>query len=341
MTPRQFEQRHAPAWEELERGLDALDGGRAARRKKAVDPLAPSAPPPARGARVAQLYRQCCEHLALARERAYPVHLVARLEALTTRAHQRIYRRHDFGLAELRELLQHGIPLAVRRLRPHVLIAALLTYVPMIALGIATWLDPHFLLSVVDAGQARNFDRMYGPEAAEHLGRTSGDDWRMFGFYVMHNIGIAFQCFATGLTFGLLTIAVLLYNGVMGGAVAGYLVARGDGERFFSFVVTHSAFELTAIVLAGACGLRLGHALLAPGRRTRVEALRAAALETAPVMYGAFAMLLVAAALEAFWSSAGWIAPAVKYGVGAACWALVLAYLVLQGRPRGAARKAR
>jgi hypothetical protein len=32
-------------------------------------------------------------------------------------------------------------------------------------------------------------------------------------------------------------------------------------------------------------------------------------------------------------SSARWVSPAVKYGVGAACWALVIAYLVFQGRP--------
>jgi hypothetical protein len=44
-------------------------------------------------------------------------------------------------------------------------------------------------------------------------------------------------------------------------------------------------------------------------------------------------MLLIAAVLEAFWSSARWVPPGVKYGVGAAGWALMLAYLGWQGRP--------
>jgi uncharacterized membrane protein SpoIIM required for sporulation len=127
--------------------------------------------------------------------------------------------------------------------------------------------------------------------------------------------------------------------------VAGFLVTRGDSERFFSFVVTHSAFELTAIVLSGACGLKLGHAVLAPGRLTRTQALVRAARDTSPVVFCFFTMLIIAAAIEAFWSSAGWIAPPVKYGVGACCWALVFAYLGLQGKghdamvdARGAAR---
>ena len=332
MTPRQFESQYEPLWIELERALAALEAGGGKRRRKR-DPLRMADDDrSAGGARIAQLYRQCCEHLALARERAYPVHLVARLEALAGRAHQRIYRRHDYGLAALRDLVLYDIPAAVRALRWHVLVALVVTALPMLAVGITTWRDPHFMLSVVGAAQARNFDQMYGPEAAEHLGRTSGDDWHMFGFYIVNNIGIAFRCFACGLLFGVGSLLMLFYNGVLIGGAAGYLVARGDAGRFFSFVVTHSAFELTAIVLAGAAGLRLGHALLAPGRNTRTAALRIAATQAVPVMYGVFVMLLVAASLEAFWSSAGWIEPGVKYGVGACCWTLVLAYLTLQGR---------
>ena len=91
----------------------------------------------------------------------------------------------------------------------------------------------------------------------------------MFGFYIRHNVGIAFQCFAAGLFAGVGSLFFLAYNGALIGAVAGYLTERGLAATFFSFVVTHSAFELTAIVLSGAAGLRLGTRLLAPGRQTR------------------------------------------------------------------------
>jgi len=334
MTPRQFEARYEPAWLELERGLNALDAGR--KRRKA-GPFKTGADEPPTAARVAQLYRQCCEHLALARERAYPVHLVARLETLTARAHQRIYRRHDLGLAALRHLVLYKAPAAVRALRWHLLVATLVFVLPTVVVGVATWLDPHFVLTVVDARQVHDFDGMYGPQAGEHLGRTSGDDWTMFGFYIMNNVGIAFRCFAAGLLLGVGSLFMVGYNGLLAGAVAGFLVTRGDSERFFSFVVTHSAFELTAIVLSGAAGLKLGHAMLAPGRLTRTQALMRAARATSPVVFCFTAMLLIAAAIEAFWSSAGWIVPGVKYAVGGGCWALVLAYLGLQGKGHDAA----
>ncbi len=326
MTPRQFEARYEPSWVELERGLAAPS-----RPRRPKGTPADAAPPPG-AARVAQLYRQCCEHLALARERGYPPHLVDRLEALTARAHQRIYRRRDFGLGALRDLVLYDAPAAVRALGWHLGVVALVFVLPIVLMGVATWLDPHFVLTVVDAQQVRQFDGMYGPEAGEHLGRTSGDDWQMFGFYIMHNVGISFQCFAAGLMLGIGSLVMVGYNGLLFGAVAGFLVTRGDSERFFSFVVTHSAFELTAIVLSGAAGLKLGHAVLAPGRLTRTQALMRAARETSPVVACFFTLLVIAAALEAFWSSAGWIAPGVKYAVGGCCWALVLAYLALQGR---------
>jgi hypothetical protein len=50
------------------------------------------------------------------------------------------------------------------------------------------------------------------------------------------------------------------------------------------------------------------------------------------LLYGITAMLLIAAAVEAFWSSASWLPSPVKYGVAALCWMAVIAYFTFQGR---------
>jgi uncharacterized membrane protein SpoIIM required for sporulation len=154
----------------------------------------------------------------------------------------------------------------------------------------------------------------------------------MFGFYIRNNIGISFQCFAGGLFAGLGTLFFLAYNGAAIGGVAGYLTERGLYVTFFPFVATHSAFELTAIVLSGAAGLRLGQAIIAPGRMGRRQALVAASRGAAVILYGVVAMLLIAATIEAFWSSAQWMPAYVKYAVAALSWAAMLGYLTLQGR---------
>lgn len=323
MTPLQFEGLYRQEWDELDAALRSL---RNARKRKSGDK-------PLSGERIAELYRRACEHLALARARAYPVYMIERLDQLTADAHQAIYQRREFGIERLRRLFALEFPRAVRAHSPYVWIAAAVFGLPTIILGILVYHHPELILSVVDPGTAAQFEEMYA-DGTDSIGRTrtADSDWAMFGFYIRNNIGVAFQCFASGLFAGVGSLFFLAFNGAFGGAIAGYLTERGLSSTFYSFVATHASFELTAIVLAGAAGLRIGHATLAPGRRTRMQALVLAARESIVIVYGVIDMLLIAAGIEAFWSSSTWISNAVKYSVAVVCWIAVLAYLTLQGR---------
>jgi uncharacterized membrane protein SpoIIM required for sporulation len=149
----------------------------------------------------------------------------------------------------------------------------------------------------------------------------------MFGFYIKNNIGISFRTFASGLTYGIGAVFFILYNGVMMGAASGFITHQGFSETFYPFVIGHGAFELTALVLSGAAGLRLGQALISPGQFSRAYSLRCAGQETATLMIGVALMLTIAAFLEAFWSSSSTLPIATKLGVGAMLWLLVLIYL--------------
>ena len=216
-----------------------------------------------------------------------------------------------------------------------VLIASLLFFGSLIGIALLVYLFPDLIYSIVSPQQVAEMQGMYDPDASR-LGRTaeraSSEDWMMFGYYVMHNIGIAFQTFAAGLLFGLGSVFFLIFNGLVIGAVSGHLTEIGSGQTFWSFVIGHGAFELTAIALAGAAGLQLGWALIAPGQLTRGESLRLAARKSVQMLCGVMIFLLIAAFIEAYWSSATLIAPWIKYLVGAALWLLVAAYLSLAGR---------
>ncbi len=321
MTPLHFEELYQPEWQELEVLLDQLLGRKKFARTRTQVP----------GERVAVLYRRACEHLALARARSYPAYLLDQLERLTADAHQVIYQRREFGLVELKRFLSVDFPRSVRAHAGYVWASAALLYVPTIVIGWLVYRRPELILSVIDAGTAASFEQMYS-DSATAIGRAAQGDWAMFGFYIRNNIGVAFQCFAGGLFAGIGSLFYLVYNGALFGAVAGYLTVRGHSSTFYSFVVTHSAFELTAIVLSGAAGLKIGHALVVPGRLTRLQSLVAATRNCAVIVAGAAVMLLIAAAIEAFWSSAAWLPHPVKYSVAAGCWIGVLGYLTFQGR---------
>jgi uncharacterized membrane protein SpoIIM required for sporulation len=324
VTPLQFETLYQSEWQELDTLLRAFFK---VRRKATLAAR--------QGERLATLYRRVCEQLALARARCYPAYILDRLEQLTADAHQAIYQRQEFGAGSMQRFFSVEFPQTVREHASHVLLAATLLLLPMLIVGLLVYYRPDLILSVVDAKTAASFEQMYSP-SAESIGRLrdANTDWMMFGYYIRHNIGISFQCFAGGLLAGVGSIFFLLYNGANIGAVAGYLTERGLGATFYPFVATHSAFELTAIVLAGAAGLRLGQGLLIPGRHSRLDSLVAAARRCTLLLYGSTAMLFIAAGIEAFWSSARWLPPPIKYGVAAVCWLAVLGYLTRQGRPR-------
>jgi uncharacterized membrane protein SpoIIM required for sporulation len=147
----------------------------------------------------------------------------------------------------------------------------------------------------------------------------------------MNNIGIGFRTFAGGILLGIGSLFLLLFNGIVIGGVAGHLTRLGFNDTFWPFVSGHGSFELTAIVICGAAGLMLGHAVLAPGPYTRTQALKRQALEAVQLVLGAALMLLVAAFIEAFWSSSP-VPIELKYTVAALLWGLVIVYLVGMGR---------
>jgi uncharacterized membrane protein SpoIIM required for sporulation len=324
MTPLAFEELYADDWTELEAIVNTMLG----RKRGEQTGVALSS-----AARFAALYRGACEQLALARARSYPAYMVERLERITTDAHQLIYHRREFGVTRVRDLIAVEFPSAVRKHMPYVGVAAAAFLVPTFVIAVLVYWRPELILSVVSSETAASFERMYSPAAGGT--RTAAMDWMMFGMYIRNNVSVAFQCFAGGLFAGLGSLFYLMYNGAFSGALAGYLTERGLSSTFYSFIATHSAFELTAIVLSGAAGLRMGHSLLAPGRLTRSQSLVCATQDSAVLLYGVTAMLFVAAGIEAFWSSAAWLPAAAKYSVALICWTAVLGYFGFHGRRAG------
>jgi uncharacterized membrane protein SpoIIM required for sporulation len=319
-----FESRHQPQWQAFAEQLTQLEQGKTKAGELADFP---------------HHYRRLCQHLALAQERGYSSYLVDPLQQLALRGHQQLYRHRSQLAANVLSFLLADFPRLVREQWRFVLIASLLFFGSLVGIALLVYLFPELIYSIVSPQQVAEMQSMYDPDASR-LGRVaeraSSEDWMMFGYYVMHNIGIAFQTFAAGLLFGLGSVFFLIFNGLIIGAISGHLTEIGYGQTFWSFVIGHGAFELSAIALAGAAGLQLGWALIAPGHLTRGESLRLAARKSVQMLCGVMLFLLIAAFIEAYWSSTTAIAPWVKYLVGAGLWLLVATYLTFAGRTRHA-----
>jgi uncharacterized membrane protein SpoIIM required for sporulation len=259
---------------------------------------------------------------------------VAQLHDLVLRGHQRLYRRRGAWLWRLIAFLGGEFPRAVRAHAAFFWLSAALFLLPGLLAGGFCYSQPELIYSILEEGQVADMEYMYDP-ANRKPGRTadrdSETDFVMFGFYISNNIGIGFRTFAGGILYGVGTVLLLLFNGVVIGGVAGHLTRIGYQDTFWSFVSGHGALELTAIVICGAAGLMLARAVVAPGRLRRTLALRQTAPEALKLVMGAALMLLLAAFVEAFWSSSG-VVPTVKYAVAAVLWSAVALYLWQVGR---------
>ena len=318
----QFTQRHETLWQQFEAVLDyqslSWRHKRSAEKPEAMD--------------LPTTYRQICQHYALANSRMYSPILVERLNRMVVRGHQALYGSRSHFLKSILGFFASEFPQLVRQEWRVMAVATALFYVPLILMITLTQLKPELVFSVLDNQTVSSVESMYNPENRV-LGREreADSDLAMFGFYIRNNTGIGFQVFAGGMLFGLGTLFFMLFNGVYIGAVAGHLTHLGFIDTFWGFVAGHSSFELTAIVISGAAGLKLAMALVAPGRKTRTRALIDNGKVGIKIMYGAATLFIMAAFVEAFWSSMT-LDVGIKYAVAAVLWSLVIAYFCLVGR---------
>jgi uncharacterized membrane protein SpoIIM required for sporulation len=285
--------------------------------------------PPRSISRAAALYRTVCADLMRARAADYGPEVVTLLDGLAARGHNALYSAPPYRLGAVVDLLRQDFPRALRRHRRAFYLALALFLVPAISGFTGAWSSRTFAVSVLSPEAAEQMEEAYSD--GYDRGRSEDVDSGMAGFYVYNNVGVAFRCFATGVLFGLGSAFFLVVNGLQLGAVAGLLTASGRGFNLLTFVASHGAFELTAIVIAGAAGLVMGYSLVDTGGRGRFASLRAQAPDITRLVLGAAVMLLVAAGIEAFWSPSS-VPPPVKLTVAAGLWVLVALYLALAGR---------
>jgi uncharacterized membrane protein SpoIIM required for sporulation len=278
------------------------------------------------------LYRGASSDLARARSEGLGDDLEEYLNELIAKGHKQFYPPEPPRWRDAMRFFKRDFPRTVRTKSVFVFAAAALFIIPLCLSAWSVVVNPNsaFLLAPPEVLESLRDAYAEG----HHGGRAEGVDSTMTGYYISNNIGVAFRCFATGVFGGLGTIFFLVVNGILSGAVGAYVCQAGFAESFLSFVVGHSAFELTAIVLSGSVGLNMGALLVNPGQLNRLSALRIQGPSMITVMLGAAAMLLIAALIEGFWSPSG-APPVLKYAIGAILWLLVISYLALAGQGVG------
>lgn len=315
MKQKQFEQMHADEWNGIEQILQQ-----------------PRNHPEA--TRLPALYRRLCQHLALAIQRGYSPLLTDFLQHLVARCHQQMYGAQVARPRSLIHWLLIDFPRLARAEWRLLLVASLAFWGTTIALGCLVYFRPDWASSFAAPEKLEHYRVMYQPGRVA-FGRDHESDLVMFGFYIWNNVSIDFRTIAGGIFAGIPALLSLFFNGLHGGVVAAWLsLDPATRHVFWPFVITHSSFEITGLLLTGVAGMRLGISLLNPGRLSRRHALMLASRRLFPLMVGASLLTVIAAFFEAFWSASSSVTPTAKYLVGTLCWLGLWAFLLLAGRKK-------
>jgi len=133
--------------------------------------------------------------------------------------------------------------------------------------------------------------------------RLSGRKSSFSAFLMTHNTKVSIFTLALGMTWGIGTIVMLFYNGVMLGAVALDYVQAGQAKFLMGWLLPHGAVEIPAILLAGQAGLVLAVALIGWGKRIPLTArLRETSPDLVTLIFGVAVLLVWAGLVEAFLS---------------------------------------
>lgn len=303
-----------PVWDRLE----ALTGGGAG--SVSEDEVAD----------LVNLYQQTSAHLSYARTYLRDPSLVAALSQLTGRAGAVIYGTRPRTLRTLGRYVADTFPAALWHIRWFVLASAALFLLP--ALGVGMWManSPEALNALAppalrEAYVQEDFEAYYSSQPAS-----------VFASQVTtNNVQVAILAFAAGILGCLITAYILVANGANVGFAAGLFAAAGQQPRFWGLILPHGLLEITAALVAGATGLRLGWTIIDPGDRPRGEALAEEARRAITVVIGLALVFVVAGAIEGFVTGSSLPAWA-RVGVGIAAEAVFVSYAVLRGRAAAA-----
>jgi len=317
MTSGDFEHKNQEHWVEYERLVGRLEKG-------GEVPDAGQMP---------QRFRELCVDLSLAESRMYGARITERLNALVIRGYEQIYRTRRGSWEKVVAFVMADFPRTVRREWRLFWLCNLVFWLPFFVMMISSAHDIRWTQAILGPEGMASMEQMYGgkEEQLSHLRSEYGSNFMMFCFYIYHNVAIDFRTFAGGMVGGVGTLFFLLFNGLSMGAAAGYVNHACNPESFWTFVCGHSSFELLGMVVSGMAGMRLGLAILRPGRLPRVRALVEASKQALPLIYGAALMTTMAAVVEGFWSAQA-IPSEAKYAFGIAGWLLHAAYFMLAGR---------
>lgn len=227
------------------------------------------------------------------------------LESLVSRAYAEIHetRKKDFQFS-FREWFFGKFPRTFRRHFAAFAVALIITIVGGAFGGVALSLDPTAKDALMPFPHLKGDPSRRVDFEEARVEDSLQDQKSSFSSYLMtHNIRVSIFTMALGMTWGIGTIIMLFYNGIILGAVVFDYVLAGETRFLAGWLLPHGVIEIPAILIAGQAGLILGKALIGWGTSTAMKnRLRMISPDLVTLIFGVAILLVWAGIVEAFFS---------------------------------------
>jgi uncharacterized membrane protein SpoIIM required for sporulation len=274
------------------------------------------------------LYQRAATHLSIIRTTAPDPVLVGRLSSLVARARSAVTGTPSPTWREIGLFFTRRLPAAIYLSRRWWVTTAVvfLVFSAVLAVWIAT--TPEVQATIAAPDDVRAMTRPGGEFETYYSSRPAAS----FAAQVWtNNAWVAAGALVLGVLFGVPVVLILAVNAANVGVAAGLMIAAGRAEVFFGLLTPHGLLELTAVFVAAGTGLRLGWAVVDPGRVTRAEALARQGRTVVVIALGLVCVLLVSGVIEAYVTPSG-LPTAARVGIGVAAELAFLAYVFGLGR---------
>ncbi|AGC44174.1 hypothetical protein MYSTI_02858 [Myxococcus stipitatus DSM 14675] len=286
MEMAEFIEARRPHWEKLQKLLDQSE----------VQGLRGLSLDDARA--LGKLYRSVSSDLLWVRARSGSADVSAYLNDLVGRAYALTYPGRRPRMADVWSFVSRGFPALFRR-EWRMYVAALLLLLAGAGFGyLGMLVDPDAAPYLVPAEHLDLDPTRRAAEEAVDQDMTVSQQAQFSSFLFTHNIQVAFLAFALGATMGLGTAVMLFVNGLFLGALAQVYAAKGLAGWFWAWILPHGIPEITAICIAGAAGLVIARAMVAPKGLQRRQALRVEAVTAVRLLFGTLALFVLAGFIE-------------------------------------------
>ncbi|MBS4217576.1 stage II sporulation protein M [Bacillus sp. FJAT-49711] len=282
MNIKQFIKQHREEWNRLEQLINILQKRKSAYTAADIEHFN-------------KLYQKAAQNLSYCQTFFPKEEVTLYLNGLVSKAHNLLYKDQTTSFKQIRHFFSTTFIGLLLGQWKAVVIAMFLFTLGALGSFFSVINDPLHLYSILPADIAQNVD-------PERLGSSDGavDSPLMSASIMTNNIQVAILAFAGGVTFGLLTVYVMIYNGIIVGALAALFWQYGKSYDFWAYIVPHGMIELTAIFIAGGAGLLMGYKLLVPGQFSRSFHLKHQAKRSVQLLLGTVPLFIIAGIIEGF-----------------------------------------